>query len=53
MFVCKSKKLANYLLDNDSKLIKIDIDKKNKNYLVFIFKKNKKLESNLKKWSNK
>lgn len=50
MFVCKSISLANYLIFNKSKLIKIDKDKVNKNYLVFLFKKNELLEKNLSKW---
>ena len=50
MFVCKSLSLANYLIANDLKLIKIDRDKVNKNYLVFLFEKNEMLENALSKW---
>lgn len=54
MFVCKSLSLANYLIANKSNLIKIDRDKENKNYLVFLFEKNEILENTLSKWrSNK
>ena len=54
MFVCKSISLANFLIANKSNLIKIDRDKENKNYLVFLFKKNETLENTLSKWrSNK
>lgn len=52
-FLCKSIKLANYLIENNSKLIRIDCDKKNKNYLVFIFKKDTILDNNLDKWNTK
>lgn len=50
MFVCKSISLANYLIKNGSKLIRIDKDKENEKYLVFIFKKNNNLEINLSNW---
>ncbi len=53
MFVCKSISLANFLISNKSNLIRIDKDKANKNYLVFLFVKNEVLENNLKKWHNK
>ena len=52
MFVCKSISLANFLIANKSNLIKIDRDKENKNYLVFLFKKNEILENVLYKWRN-
>lgn len=51
MFVCKSITLANYLLENNCKLVKIDKDKVNKNYLVFLFQKNNVLVSLLNNWS--
>lgn len=54
MFVCKSISLANFLIANKSNLIKIDRDKENKNYLVFLFEKNETLEQSLSMWrSNK
>ena len=52
MFVCKSISLANFLIANKSNLIKIDRDKENKNYLVFLFEKNETLENALTKWRN-
>ena len=52
MFVCKSISLANFLIANKSNLIKIDRDKENKNYLVFLFEKNEILENALLKWRN-
>lgn len=50
MFVCKSISLANFLIANKSNLIKIDRDKENKNYLVFLFEKNETLKNALSKW---
>lgn len=52
MFVCKSKRLANYLLENQCKIIRIDEDKNNNNFLVFIFENNNLLNKVLKKWDN-
>ena len=52
MFVCKSISLANFLIANKSNLIKIDRDKENKNYLVFLFEKNEILENALLKWKS-
>ena len=50
MFVCKSKRLANYLIENGSHISKIDTDKNSKGFLVFLFEKNEQLDKNLKKW---
>ena len=52
MFVCKSKRLANYLIENGNPLIRIDTDQKAKGFLVFLFEKNELLNKNLKKWEN-
>lgn len=50
VFCCKGKRLANYLLEHNCKLIRIDCDQKNKGFLVFIFVKNYELTSSLKLW---
>lgn len=50
MFVCKSKRLANYLIENGSPVIKIDTDQNAKGFLIFLFKKNELLDENLNKW---
>gem|GEM_PF-7002534 len=50
MFVCKSKRLANYLIDNGSQLKRIDTDQKSKGFLVFLFEKNELLNKNLGNW---
>lgn len=51
MFVCKSKRLANYLIENGSNLIKIDNDQKSKGFLVFLFEENDSLHKNLSNWN--
>ena len=50
LFCCKGKRLANYLLEHDCKLIRIDCDQKSKGYLVFIFEKSQNLVSALQTW---
>ncbi len=52
MFVCKSKRLANYLIENKCKIVKIDTDQKSKGFLVFLFEENSLLNNTLKKWEN-
>lgn len=51
LFVCKSKRLANYLIDNGSNLKRIDTDQKSKGFLVFLFEKNDLLNRNLENWN--
>lgn len=51
MFVCKSKRLANYLISNGSNLKWIDTDQEAKGFLVFLFKQDEKLNLNLEKWN--
>lgn len=50
MFVCKGKRLANYLIEHGSPVIRIDTDQKSKGFLVFLFDKNELLDNNLKSW---
>lgn len=50
VFCCKGKRLANYLLDHDCKLVRIDCDQKSKGFLVFIFIKNGNLNEALESW---
>lgn len=50
MFVCKSKRLANYLIDNGLQLKRIDSDQRSKGFLVFLFERNKLLDNVLNKW---
>lgn len=49
-FCCKGKRLANYLLDHECKLIRIDCDQKSKGFLVFIFEINDLLKNALNSW---
>lgn len=50
IFVCKSKRLANYLIENGNPIIRVDTDQKAKGFLVFLFEKNELLNKNLEKW---
>jgi len=50
MFCCRGKRMANYLLDHNCKLLRIDCDNQSRGFLVFIFKKNDDLEKALKTW---
>lgn len=50
MFVCRGKRLANYLIEHGSSLKKIDTDQNSKGFLVFLFEKDKLLQINLAKW---
>ena len=50
MFVCKGKRLANYLIDHGSKIKRIDCDQKAKGFLVFLFEQDESIKQNLKQW---
>lgn len=50
LFVCKSISLANYLISNKATLVKIDKDKENRKFLVFLFETNPILVDALEKW---
>lgn len=51
-FICKGKRLANYLIEHGSPVIRIDTDQQNKGFLIFIFERNQLLEDNLQSWTN-
>lgn len=51
LFVCKSKRLANYLIENGNPVIRIDTDQKSKGFLVFLFEKTNLLNQSLEKWN--
>ena len=51
MFVCKGKRLANYLIEHGYPVVKIKKKKKSKGFLVFIFEKNDLLDKNLQSWT--
>jgi len=50
VFVCKSKRLANYLIEHGSKIIRIDCDQKAKGFLVFIFEQDDSIKKNMETW---
>ena len=50
LFCCKGKRLANYLLEHDCKLVRIDCDQKTDGYLVFLFDKSQSLQDALQTW---
>jgi hypothetical protein len=50
LFVCKGKRLANYLIEHGSKIVRIDCDQKAKGFLVFIFERDETIDRNLKQW---
>lgn len=51
MFVCKSKSLANFLIENGCNVKKIDFDNMSNKHLVFLFDRNDDLNLALLKWS--
>lgn len=51
MFVCKGKRLANYLIEHGSPVVRIDTDNNTKGFLVFLFENNELLNKNLQSWS--
>lgn len=51
LFVCKSKRLAGFLITHGCECIKIDKDKLNPDYSVFLFKKTDIWDTAMKEWS--
>lgn len=49
-FCCKGKRLANYLIEHGSKIIRIDCDQKSRGFLVFIFENDESIDRNLELW---
>lgn len=50
LFCCKGKRLANYLIEHNCKIVRIDCDQKNKGFLVFIFEDNDNVKLALESW---
>ena len=50
VFVCKSSRLAAFLIRNKCKCFKTDLDNDNPNYLVHLFDKNETLKNAMDKW---
>lgn len=53
LFVCKSKRLAGFLVSNGCECIKVDVDNLNPNYCVFLFEKTECWDKSMKEWSTK
>ncbi len=51
LFVCKSKRLAGYLVSHGCECKKIDKDRTNPNYSVYLFEKTKLWDKIMKDWS--
>ena len=50
MFVCKSKTLANFLMNEGLKCKKVDKDRLNPKFMVFLFERNESLSKAMDKW---
>lgn len=50
LYVCKGKRQANYLLEHECRLIRIDCDQQSKGFLVFIFEWNNVLDEAIQLW---
>lgn len=50
VFCCKGKRLTNYLLERDCKLLRVDFDQKSDRFLVFIFEKNDNFSKAMQTW---
>jgi uncharacterized UPF0146 family protein len=50
MFCCRGKRLANYLIEHGSKIVRIDCDQKAKGFLVFIFEDDDSIKKNMQTW---
>lgn len=51
MKVIKSKRLANYLTEKGFKIEKVDVDRENSKYMIFLFKKTNELLEAMNKWT--
>lgn len=50
VFVCKSSRLAAFLIRNKCRCFKTDLDNDNQNYLVHLFDKDETLKNAMNKW---
>lgn len=53
LFVCKSKRLAGHLVSHGCKCVKVDTDKLNPKYSVFLFEKTEIWDKAMKEWNKK
>ena len=51
LFVCKSKRLAGFLVSHGCECVKVDTDKLNPKYSVYLFEKTELLNTVMKEWS--
>jgi hypothetical protein len=49
-FVCKSSRLAAFLIKHNCRCFKVDLDSQNENYLIHLFDKDDNLKNTLDKW---
>lgn len=52
MYVIRGYRLANYLMDNGIDMVRVDRNKENKSWLVFLFEDTKKLRETITKFNN-
>lgn len=50
LYFCKTKRYANYMIQNGSKILQIQNDKFRPNYLVFVFAWDAVCDANAKRW---
>lgn len=50
LYFCKSKRYANFMIQNGSKIVQISNDKFRPNYLVFVFLWDDVCDANAKRW---
>lgn len=50
LYVCKGKRQANYFLEQNCRLLRIDTDQKSKGFLVFIFEWDGHLDEAIRLW---
>lgn len=51
LFVCKSKRLAGFLVSHGCDCVKVDTDKLNPKYSVYLFEKTELWNTVMKEWS--
>ena len=50
LYLCRGKRQANYFLEHNCRLIRIDTDQKSNGFLVFIFEWDENLDNTLQLW---
>ena len=52
LYVIRGYRLANYLMDNGINMVKVDRNKENKSWLIFLFEDNKTLRKTITKFND-